>query len=198
MAAKRPPMRRGNSARPLLAAALPDHRRGRERPEVRRLQQLLADVGSAVGRIGGVEPDRPVVVDEADEARVLHAGRLGAHRRPQHPLGKRYLVGEFDGVEPLGDGPNQRDRLLRVAAGAHVRLERVELFVEVGSGEPVTECVENVVGSLAPVAKPRELTAEHGSVEQRRPDRSDGGEPSRSVDRDAALGVDHARPKPDR
>ena len=127
-----------------------------------------------------------VVVDEAHEAGVLHACRLGAHRRPQHPLGKRYVVGEFDGVGPLGDGPDQRNRLLRVAAGAQVGLELVELLVEVGSGEPVAERVEDVVGGLAGVVEPRELAAEHGGVEQRRPDRSDGGERSRSVDRDAA------------
>ena len=84
-----------------------------------------------------------------------------------------------------------------MATGAQVGLELVELFVEVGSGEPVAERVENVVGGLACVAKPRELTAEHGSVEQRRPDRSDAGERSRSVDRDAARSVDHAGPEPD-
>ena len=84
-----------------------------------------------------------------------------------------------------------------MATGAQVGLKLVELFVEVGSGEPVAERVENVVGSLASVVKPRELTAEHGGVEQRRPDRSDAGERSRSVDRDAARSVDHARPEPD-
>ena len=151
-----------------------------------------------VGRVRRIERDRPVVVDEADEARVLHAGRLGAHRRIQDTLGKRYFVREYDGIGPLGDGPNQRDRLPRVATGAQVCLELVQLFVEVGSGEPVAERVENVVGSLARVAKPRQFTAEHGSVEQRRPDRSDAGERSRIVDRDAARSVDHAGPKPDR
>ena len=42
---------------------------------------------------------------------------------------------------------------LRVAAGAQVGLELVELFVEVGSGEPVAERVEDVVGGLAGVAE---------------------------------------------
>ena len=136
-------------------------------------------MGSAVGRVGGEEGDRPVVVDEADEAGVLHAGGFGAHRRPQHPLGKRYPVGEFDRIGPLGDGPNQRNRLLRMATGAQVGLQLVELFVEVGSGEAVAERIEHVVGGLAGVAKPGELAAEHGGVEQRRHGRSDAGDGSR-------------------
>ena len=150
MAAKRPRMRRGNSARPLLAAARPTI--GVEVNDRKSVvsQKLLADVGSAVGRVGRIERDRAVVVDEADEARVLHAGRLGAHRRPQHPFGKRYVVGEFDGIGPLGDGPDQRNRLARACP----RVLRwvwscVELFVEVGSGEPLTERIEDVVGGLA-------------------------------------------------
>jgi hypothetical protein len=79
-----------------------------------------------------------------------------------------------------------------------VCLERVELFVEVCSGESVAECIENVVSGLASVAMPCELAAEYGSVEQRRADRSDSGQTTRSVDRDAARSVDDARPKPDR
>ena len=117
-AANRPPIRRGNSAKPLLAAARPTM--GLEVKDVKsvRLEELLADVGAAVGRVGGVVRDRAVVVDEADEARVLHAGRLGAHGRPQHPLGKRGVVVEFDGVGPIGDRPDLADRGRARAAGA--------------------------------------------------------------------------------
>ena len=57
-----------------------------------------------------------------------------------------------------------------------VGLELVQLLVELGSGEPVAERVEDVVGGLAASCEPGELTAEHGGVEQRRHDRSDGGE----------------------
>ena len=126
---------------------------------------------SAVGSVGGVEGDRAVVVDEADEARVLHAYRLGFHRRPQHTLGKGNVAGEFDGVGPRGDAADQRDRVLRMATGAQVGLKIVESLVEVGSGETVTECVENVVGGVAGVASRASSTAEDGGIEQRRLDR---------------------------
>ena len=66
-----------------------------------------------------------------------------------------------------------------MSAGAQVGLQLVELLVEVGSGEPVAERVEDVVGGLAGVVESGELTAEHGCVEESRHDGSDGGEPSR-------------------
>ena len=89
------------------------------------------------------------------------------------------------------------DRLGRMAAGAPVGLELVELFVEVGSGEAVAERIEDVVGGLAGIVQPGELTAEHRRVQQRRHDRSDAGERSRIVDRDATRPVDDAGPEPD-
>ena len=84
-----------------------------------------------------------------------------------------------------------------MTTGAQVGLEIVELFVEVGSSEAVAERIEDVVGGLAGVVKPRELTAEHRRVEQRGHDRSDGGERSRLVDRDPTRIVDDAGPEPD-
>ena len=142
---------------------------------------------------------RAVVVGEADEAGVLHADRLGAHRRPQDTLGKRDVVGEFDGVGPFGDGPDLRNRLVGVAAGAQVGLQLVELLVEVGSGEPVAERVEDVVGGLAGSSSRASSTAERwlrrgGPV----PTAPDGGERSRVIDRGAARCVDDAGAEPDR
>ena len=76
-------------------------------------------------------------------------------------------------------------------------LQLVELFVKVGSGEPVVERVEHVVGGLAAQTQPRQLTAERATVEQRRPDRADGGERTPRVERHTARRVDHARAEPD-
>ena len=150
MAAKRPPMRRGNSARPLLAAALPDIGVDVNEQKSAGLQQLLADVSSVVGGVGGVVPHRPVVVGEADEAGILHARGFGAHRRPQDAFGKRYVLGRTRRRRSARRWPRiSDDRPLRATTGSRVRSQRVELFVEVGSGEPSTECVEDVVGVLA-------------------------------------------------
>ena len=74
-------------------------------------------------------------------------------------------VGEFDAIGPFGDGPNQRNRLGRMTTGAQVGLELVELFVEVGSGEPVAERIEDVVGGLAGVV---EAGRAHCGTPQRR------------------------------
>ena len=197
MAAKRPRIRRGNSARPLLAAARPTIGVDVNEPEIFRLQQLLADVGSAVGGVAGVERDRPVVVDETDEPCVLHACGLRAHRRIQNTLGKWAVVGEFDAVGPFGDGPDQRNRLGRMATRPSVGLKLVELLVEVGSGEPVAERIEDIIGGLAGTVQPAELTTHHRTVQQRRHDCSDAGERSRIVDRDVACPVDDAGPEPD-
>ena len=70
----------------LVGGGPPDERHGGEALEVRGRKQLLADVGSAVGGVGGVIRDRAIVVDEADEAGVLHSRLLGVHGRPQHAL----------------------------------------------------------------------------------------------------------------
>jgi hypothetical protein len=78
-------------------------RRGGEGLEICGLEELLADVGSAVGRVGGIESDGAVVVDETDEAGIFQAGLLCADRGPQDPLGKCCAVGELDGLRPLGD-----------------------------------------------------------------------------------------------
>ena len=85
-----------------------------------------------------------------------------------------------------------------MSAGAPVGLKLVQLLVEVGSGEPVAERVEDVVGGLACVMESGELTTEHDSVEQSRHDGSPGGEPSRLIDGGAACRVDGAGPESDR
>ena len=101
----------GEQRQTLVRRRRTDHRRRGEGPEVCRRQQLLADAGPAVGGVGGVARHRAVVVDEADESRVLHPGLFGGHRRPQDPLGKRYPGREFDGVGALRDRPDLGDGL---------------------------------------------------------------------------------------
>ena len=88
-AAKRPPIRRGKRARPLLAAAAPTIG---EEVNVKKsfgFEELLADVGAVVGRIGGVEGHAAIVLGEPDEPSVFHAVGLSAHGRQQHPLTQR-------------------------------------------------------------------------------------------------------------
>src|ERR1700733_10593810 len=121
----------GEQGQTLVGRGLPDERPRGEGLEVLGLEQLLTDVGSAVGRVGGVVGDRAVVVDEANETGVLHAGLLGFHRRPQYTLGNRYVAGEFDGIEPRGDRADQGDRTFPVSAGTQVGPQAVKSLVEV-------------------------------------------------------------------
>src|SRR5689334_22141162 len=86
----------GEQGQTFVGRGLPDEGPGRKGLEVLGFEELLADVGSTVGRVGGVVGNRAVVVDEADEAGILHAGVLSLHRRPQYALGNRYVAWEFD------------------------------------------------------------------------------------------------------
>jgi hypothetical protein len=46
-----------------------------------------------------------------------------------------------------------------------VGLKLVELFVEVGSGEPVTQRIEDIVGGLAGAVHPAQLATHHRAVQ---------------------------------
>ena len=85
-----------------------------------------------------------------------------------------------------------------MAARASVGLKLVELLVEVGSGEPLTERVEDVIGGLARPVQPVQFAAESrlpsSSVGTSGPAR---GERRRIVDRDVACRVDNAGAEPD-
>ena len=69
-------------------------RRDREGDEVVGLDQLRQDLEAVVRGVGRVVRDAAVVVDEADEARVLHAVGLVRARGKDDPLGQRRVGGE--------------------------------------------------------------------------------------------------------
>src|SRR5271154_4364145 len=122
-----------------------DRRRG-EGLEIRGLEELLADVGPAVGGIGGIKSDGAVVVNETDEACIFHAGLLRANRGPQDSLGKHYAVRELDGVRPIRNASEQKNRLISMSASAERSSEFGELLIQSSFGKTLAESVKHIVG----------------------------------------------------
>ena len=166
-AANRPPIRRGKRARPLLAAAAPTIGEEAKCTKSLRFQQLLADVGAVVGRVGGEVGRAAIVVDEAHEPGVLHALGFGAHRRHEDLLTQWCAVLESDAVAPLGDPAHEADGPLRLFSSGTVVLEDAEPSLHLGFSEPRPEVVQDIVSIIAASTEPAELGFEYLGLENR-------------------------------
>ena len=104
--------------------------------EVLGFEQLLADVGAVVGRVGGVVGHAAIVVDEPHEPGIFHALGLSTHRRQEHLLTQRCAVLESDAVAPLGDPAHEADGPLRLFSSGNVVLEESEPSLHLRFSEP--------------------------------------------------------------
>ena len=165
--------------------------------EVLGFEQLLADVGAVVGRVGGVVGHAAIVVDESHEAGVFHALGLGTHRRQEHLLAQRRAVLESDAVAPLGDPAHEADGPLRLLPSGHVVLEESEPCLHLRFGEPRSEVTQDVVGVIAASTEPTELSFEDLGLEHRRVPSSLGGKGRSGIEVDVARTRDRPRPEAD-
>ena len=85
--------------------------------------QLRQDLEAVERGVRGVVLHRSVVLDEADEARILHPARLVRSRGKDHPLGQLGVGGEGRDVARRGEDADDLGGLVPDGRGSAVLLE---------------------------------------------------------------------------
>ncbi len=118
--AYRPPTRRGNNAMPLLLTASPRSgtKEKRRKSSVRSISG--AYLPSGIGGVGGKVGDAAIILDEADEPRILNAVALLLRDREDDAFAQfgGGREGDIIGIRPAGAAVLRRGVVAKAAGGS--------------------------------------------------------------------------------